>query len=76
MDNKGLIVKVKKNQIGGVTDVMLNNGNVYSINEAILMAKDGLIEDIIVKEGSDGREYLRNNPTSFGDDNFNNLPEF
>ena len=76
MDNKALIVKVKKNPKGAITDVMLNNGNVYSIDEAILMASDGLIENIIVKQGKDGRDYLRDNPTSLGDDNFNNLPQF
>lgn len=76
MDNKALIVKVKKNPKGDITDVMLNNGNVYSIDEAILMARDGLIEKIIVKQGKDGQDYLRDNPTSLGDDNFNNLPQF
>lgn len=43
MEDKARIIKVKKNPNGDITDVMLQNGNVYSINEAITMAEDGLI---------------------------------
>lgn len=76
MNNKLLIVKVKKNSNGDVTDVMLNDGSIYSIDEAISMSKDGSIEDIIIKKGKDGIEYYRNNPTGLGNLNFNNIPEF
>jgi hypothetical protein len=76
MTARQLIVKVRKNSKGEITDVMLNNGKVCSIDEAIEMSKNGQIEDIIVKEGSEGRQYYRNNPTSLGDDNFNHIPEF
>lgn len=71
-----LIVKVKKDPDGRITDVMLNNGEVYPIDEAISMSREGLIEEIIVKEGENGREYYRNNPTSLWDDSFYHLPEF
>jgi hypothetical protein len=76
MNNKTMIVKVKKNHDGDITDVMMKNGNVYSIDEAILMAKDGLIEDIIIGQSKNGREYLRSKPTGRQDDNLDNLPQF
>lgn len=76
MLRKALVVKVKKDENGRVTDVMLDNGKVYSIDEAISMSRDGLIEDIIIKQGENGREYFRDNPTNHGNDSFNHLPLF
>jgi hypothetical protein len=76
MDRKALVVKVKKNNDGEITDVMLDNGKVHSIDEAISLSRDGYIEDIIVKQGENGKEYYRNNPTSLGDDSFHHIPEF
>lgn len=71
-----LVVKVKKDPDGRITDVMLNNGEVHPIDEAISMSRKGLVEEITVKEGENGREYYRNNPTGLGDDSFYHLPEF
>jgi len=76
MDNKLRIQKVKKNPEGDITDVMLENGNVYSINEAITMAKDGLIEGVNVGKSKNGREYLRSNPNDKEGDNLDNMPIF
>lgn len=76
MDNKSKIVKVKKNPDGDITDVMLENGNVYSINEAIMMAKDGLIEGVNASKAKNGREYLRSNPNNNDYDNLDNLETF
>lgn len=76
MDNRLLVVKVKRNSNGRVTDVMLNNGEVHPIDEALRMSGDGLVERIIVKQGESGMEYYRDNPTSIGDDSFEHLPEF
>lgn len=46
MKDKTRIVKVKKNPNGDITDVMLENGNVYSLDEAEMMARDGLISGV------------------------------
>ncbi|TDT61124.1 DUF3892 domain-containing protein [Fonticella tunisiensis] len=76
MGDKSKIIKVKKNPDGDITDVMLDNGNVYSINEAIMMAKDGIIEGVNVGRAKNGREYLRSNPNGEVNDNMDNLPVF
>lgn len=76
MNNKSKIIKVKKNSQGDLTDVMLDNGNVYSVNEAIMMAKDELIEGVNVGKAKNGREYLRSNPNDNENDNLDNKPTF
>jgi hypothetical protein len=76
MDNKSKILKVKKNPDGDITDVMLENENVYSINEAIMMARDGLIDGVNVGKAKNGREYLRSNPNDKDGDNLENMPTF
>jgi hypothetical protein len=76
MDNKTRILKVKKNPDGDITDVMLQNGNVYSVNEAVMMARDGLIEGVNVGKARNGREYLRSNPNGDENDNLDNMPTF
>jgi hypothetical protein len=55
---------------------MLENGNVYSINEAIMMTRDGLIEGVNVGKARNGREYLRSNPNDSEGDNLDNIPTF
>lgn len=76
MSDKSKVMKVKKNPQGDITDVMLENGNVYSIDEAIMMAKDDLIEDVNVGKAKNGREYLRSNPNGDEGDNLENKPIF
>lgn len=77
MDNgKAKIIKVKKNADGDITDIMTDNGNVYSVDEAIMMAKDNIIEGINVGRAKNGREYLRANPNGTENDNLDNLPTF
>lgn len=76
MNDKSKVIKVKKNPQGDITDVMLENGNVYSIDEAIMMAKDHLIEDVNVGKAKNGREYLRSNPNGDEGDNLENKPIF
>jgi hypothetical protein len=75
-NNKSKIVKVKKNPDGDITDVMLENGNVYSIDEAIMMAKDHVIEGVNVGTARNGRHYLRSNPNGNESDNLDNMPTF
>lgn len=74
--NKSKIIKVKKNPDGDITDVMTDNGNVYSIDEAITMVKDEVIEGVNVGKARNGREYLRSNPNGEDNDNLDNLPTF
>ncbi|OAA84941.1 DUF3892 domain-containing protein [Clostridium ljungdahlii] len=76
MSDKSKVIKVKKNPQGDITDVMLENGNVYSIDEAIMMVKDGLIDGINIGKAKNGREYLRSNPNGDENDNLDNKPIF
>ena len=76
MQDKTKIIKVKKNADGDITDVLLENGNVHSIDDAIIMAKDQLIENVNVGRAKNGREYLRSNPNGLSGDNLDNLPTF
>lgn len=70
------IIKVRKNNEGDITDVMLDNGNVYSIGEAIMMAKVGMIQGVRIGRAKNGREYLRSEPNDNEGDNLDNLPTF
>lgn len=69
------IEKVKKNTEGDITDVMIS-GNIYSINDAIMLARDGKIEGVNVAKARNGREYLRSNPDGSKAGNLDNLPTF
>ena len=69
------IEKVKRNSDGDITDVMIN-GNVYSVREAVLLAKDGKIEGVNVARAKNGREYLRSNPDQSVANNLDRLPSF
>jgi hypothetical protein len=55
---------------------MLQNGNVYSIDEALTMAKDGLISGVNAVHAKNGRVYLRSNPNDIQGDNLDNMPTF
>lgn len=76
MKNKTKIIRVKKNSDGDITDVMLENGNVYSIDQAIMMANDHILEGVNIGEAKNGREFLRSNPNGEINDNLDNLPTF
>lgn len=74
--NKGKIIKIKKNEDGEITDVMLENGSILPINHAILMAKEGDIDGTIVMRGKNGGEFLRNDPNSSTIAAISDLPTF
>jgi hypothetical protein len=76
MNDTTKIVKVRKNNDGDITDVMLQNGNIFSMNEAIMMARDNKIEGVNVGKAKNGREFLRSDPNDNEDDNLDNLPTF
>lgn len=73
MIDKTRIIKVRKNPDGDITDVMLTDGNVYAIEDAITLAKDGKIEGVNVGKAKNGREYLRSNADGKKDNNLDNL---
>lgn len=75
-DKATRIIKVKKNSEGDITDVMFENGEVYPIEEAIKMTKEGKIEGVNVGQAKNGRQFLRRNPNDDKSDNLNNLPTF
>ena len=70
------IVKVKKSGDGDITDVMFDNGEVCSIQQAIEMAKRDEIEHVMVGKARNGRETLRSTPNNTEDDNLANMPLF
>jgi hypothetical protein len=78
MSNSSKIIKVRTNDLGNVAEVLLENGDVVPINHAILMAKDGLIENVIVARGEHGGEYIRTDPnlTNHISNNLSSLPRF
>ncbi|QNU68612.1 DUF3892 domain-containing protein [Ruminiclostridium herbifermentans] len=76
MKESSKIVKVKKNNEGDITDVMLQNGTIYPIKEAIMMAKENKIEGVNVGKAKNGREFLRSDPNGYESDNLDNLPTF
>lgn len=75
-DDNYKIVKIRKAHGGIITDVMLENGTVLPINQAILQAKEGRIDGAIVTRGQDGGEFLRTDPNSYPIDNLMDLPTF
>jgi hypothetical protein len=76
MPNKSTIIKVKKNSSGDITDVMMGDGTVHSIEEAIDMAKNECIESVNVGKSKNGKEYLRSNPNGIEGDNLDTKPTF
>ena len=55
---------------------MEEKSNVYSIDEAVMMAKDNLIQGVNVGTARNGRHYLRGNPNDKDNDNLDNMPSF
>ena len=70
------IIKIKKNEDGDISDIMLEDGNVLPINHAILMAKNGKIDGTIVVRGEDGGEFIRTDPNSYTRHALADLPTF
>ncbi|MFT8313855.1 MAG: DUF3892 domain-containing protein [Clostridium sp.] len=76
MSDKSKILKVKKNSQGDITDVMLENGSVHSIEEAITMTRNGDIDGVNIGKAKNGREFLRSNPNGDENDNLDSKPTF
>ncbi|QHI73009.1 DUF3892 domain-containing protein [Aminipila terrae] len=76
MNDNRKIIKIRKDQEGEITDIMLDDETVVPVNHAILMAKDGLLEGTIVVRGKNGGEFLRNDPNGPVADAISDLPTF
>jgi len=76
MNDENKIIKVKKNEVGAVTDVMFENGDVCPLNRAILMAREGSLEGFNVVRGKNGGEYLSADPNSSGVEDLDDMPRF
>lgn len=70
------IVKIRRNTEGDITNVMLEDGTVYPIDEAIRLTRDEIISGVNVSRSKSGREFLRANPDGNENNNLDNLPNF
>jgi hypothetical protein len=70
------ITKVKKNNNGVITDVMMDNGNVYTMDEAVNMAKHHVIEGVKITQARNGNDYLISSPNGDEDYKLDKLPKF
>ena len=70
------ISKVKKNSDGDIIEIMLEDGTVHPIEQAVAMAKENKIAGVNVGKAKNGREYLRSNPNGNENDNLDKIPTF
>ncbi|MGE5372785.1 MAG: DUF3892 domain-containing protein [Solirubrobacterales bacterium] len=73
---KTRITHVRKNESGEIMEVMLEDGSVYDLDQAIDLSSQGLIANVNVSHSRTGRPYLRSNPNDTEFDNLDNLPSF
>jgi len=59
-----------------ITKFKLDDNCIYSLQEAISMAKNGEIANVIVGKARSNRETLRSRNDGDLDNNFSNLPRF
>lgn len=76
MEDINRIVKVRKDENGDITSVMMGDGTVIPIDEAILMTKNNKIEGVNVSRSKSGTEYLRADPDGIKSNNLDELPTF
>jgi hypothetical protein len=76
--NKLQIVAVRKNGGGDITEVKFQNGQTASVEEAIQMAEQDLIEDVNTgaTRGENKHKTLRSYPDGDPTNNLDNLPTF
>lgn len=73
--NKKRIVAVRKNN-GRIEAVKFQDGTTATIDQAIQMAEQGLIEDANVGRNRQGEKTLRSYPDGDPSNNLDNLPLF
>ena len=61
---------------GDITHVKMDSGKAVSIEQAIRMAKENQVENVIVGKARDGSETLRSRGNDTEEDNLSNLPLF
>lgn len=76
MDENNKIVKVRKDGEGVITSVMMQDGTVKPIEEAIEMAKRDEIGGVNVGRSKSGSEFLRADPDGSIENNLDQLPTF
>lgn len=76
MNNANTIVKVRKNEDGDITNVMMQDGTVFPIDEAITMTRDKKIQGVNVGKSKNGTEFLRADPDGDVSNNLDQLPTF
>lgn len=76
MENNIKIKKIRKNEEGQITDLMTDDGEIFPMNHAIMLARDHKIEGIGVFKGENGGEFLVPESDILGIDNLNDLPKF
>lgn len=68
------ITELIKNQKGEITAYKLENGETILKEEAIALAKQGVIRDIQISDSKTDEEYLVHLPDGDGNNNLGNLP--
>lgn len=76
MDVENTIIKVRKNEDGDITSVMMQDKTVLPIDEAIRMTKDNKIQGVNVGKSKSGTEFLRADPDGDPSNNLDSLPTF
>jgi hypothetical protein len=76
MDDKFKITQVRKNDDGDITEIMLNDGSIYPLEQAINLARDNKLEGVNVGQSRNGTPFLRSNPDNDPNNNLDQLPTF
>jgi hypothetical protein len=69
------VVSVRKNEDGDIEQVKTDQGNVYSLSQAIGLAKEQQLSNVIAAHRGD-REYIRTKPDGSEGNNLDSMPEF
>jgi hypothetical protein len=68
------ITELIRNQKGEITAYKLENGETILKEEAIALAKQGVIRDIQISDSKTYEQYLTHLPDGDGNNNLGNLP--
>jgi electron transfer flavoprotein alpha/beta subunit len=69
------IVSVRKNEDGDIAQVKTDQGNVYSVEQAVQLAKNQQLANVVAAHRGD-REYIRTKPDGSEGNNLDSMPEF
>jgi len=70
------VAKVRKDEDGDITKILLTNGQIFTQQQAVRKAKSGLIDNVHVVQPRHGKSFIRTNPNSSEKDNLNEKPIF